>query len=266
VNEILFVARKLATALVLPPVGPLMIAALGLVLLRRGARVGYWLAWGGILVLVALSTPVVAHWLIVASSITEPIDRAKAANAQAIVILGGGLRRHAREYGGDTLNTLSLERVRYGARLAKELGLPVLVSGGVTWGQTAEADVMADVLEREFAVPVRWRERASRDTSENALYSSALLKDSGVTRVVLVGHSFDLPRSTAELELHGIAVVAAPTVLPVDTLDSPMDYVPGMASLARSYFALYELLATAVRPLRARSADTATAPAAAPAR
>ena len=52
----------------------------------------------------------------------------------AIVILGGGVRRHAAEYGGDTLGQLTLERVRYGARVARLTGLPVLVSGGSVFG------------------------------------------------------------------------------------------------------------------------------------
>ena len=48
------------------------------------------------------------------------------------MILGGGLRRSAPEYGGDTLGRLTLERLRYGAMLAKRTGLPVMVSGGTT--------------------------------------------------------------------------------------------------------------------------------------
>jgi hypothetical protein len=41
------------------------------------------------------------------------------------------------EYGGDTLGRLTLERVRYGARVAKKTGLPVLVAGGsVLVGET----------------------------------------------------------------------------------------------------------------------------------
>ena len=41
------------------------------------------------------------------------------AGADAIVILSGGLRDYAPEYGGSTVNRITLERVRYGARLAR---------------------------------------------------------------------------------------------------------------------------------------------------
>jgi uncharacterized SAM-binding protein YcdF (DUF218 family) len=253
-TEALFAARKVVTALVLPPAGPLLVAAAGLLLMRRYPRLGYWLAWIGVLVLLALSLPFVSHWLTVAAAHREPLDLSKAQNAGAIVIPGGGLRRNAREYGGDTLNGLSLERVRYGARLARQTGLPILVSGGPAWGGSAEADVMADMMEHELGVPVRWREARSRDTRENARNSADLLRNEGVSRILLVGHSFDLPRSRAEFEANGIEVVPAPTVLPAVRLNSPTDYVPSMGALTRSYYALYELLADAVRASRGTGA------------
>ena len=62
-----------------------------------------------------------------------------AADAEAIVILGGGTRRNAPEYGGDTLGRLTLERVRYGAQVAKLTALPVLVTGGVRLWRDARA-------------------------------------------------------------------------------------------------------------------------------
>lgn len=249
-TELVFYARKIATALILPPSGPLLVAILGLAMLRSRPRAGRFLAWVGVLALLVLSLPFVAHSLVRAAAFTEPVDLARAADAQAIVILGGGLRRKAREYGGATLNALSLERVRYGARLAKQLGLPVLVSGGVVWDEAAEADVMADVLERELGVPVQWRERESRDTRTNAIYSARILEAAGIERVLLVGHSFDLPRTTGEFALNGIEAIGAPTVLPSERLDSPMDVVPSMSALVQSYWATYELVADAVRRIR----------------
>jgi uncharacterized SAM-binding protein YcdF (DUF218 family) len=86
------------------------------------------------------------------------LDLAAAPGAQAIVILGGGVRHEALEYGGHTLGRLTLERTRYGARVAKQTGLPVLVSGGAPSGGIAEAEVMRAALAEEFGVPVRWVE------------------------------------------------------------------------------------------------------------
>ncbi|MBK7593641.1 MAG: YdcF family protein, partial [Betaproteobacteria bacterium] len=96
----------------------------------------------------ALSTPIV-------SGAGSPSRRFPAAgpdqgeSAQAIVIPGGGVRRNAPEYGGDTLGRLTLERVRYGARLAKQTGLPLLVTGGSVTGNTVpEAVLMKEALEK----------------------------------------------------------------------------------------------------------------------
>jgi uncharacterized SAM-binding protein YcdF (DUF218 family) len=244
-----FLARKTLAALVLPPTGPLLIALLGLILLNRRPRLGKALAWLGVLSLLALSLPPVAHGLLRFLDQTPPLDLALTRNAQAIVIVGAGIRRAAPEYGGDTLGRLSLERVRYGALVARKTKLPVLVSGGAVYGGTAEALLMKRVLEEEFGVQVRWTETRSRDTHSNALQSASILLPAGLTHVVLVAHGFDMPRASAEFVSAGLDVTAAPTAVTGDTLafDHPVELLPGMGALHASYYALYELLAGAVR-------------------
>jgi len=61
---------------------------------------------------------VVANGLLRLVDDSPPVTLAQARSAQAIVILGGGVRRNAPEYGGDTLGRLTLDRVRYGAMVA----------------------------------------------------------------------------------------------------------------------------------------------------
>jgi uncharacterized SAM-binding protein YcdF (DUF218 family) len=177
---------------------------------------------------------------------TQTLDLRNHFDAQAVVILGGGVRRHADEFGGATLSGLTLERVRYGARVARATGLPVLVSGGAQKDMPAEAPLMRDALVKEYGVPVRWVEPRSLNTHENAIYSAALLKASGVKRVILVGHSFDFPRTRLEFEAAGIAVVAAPISTATWEPVTLGDFVPGLGGMQRSYFATYELLANAV--------------------
>jgi len=166
-----------------------------------------------------------------------------------VVILGGGVRRNAPEYGGDTLATLTLERVRYGARVARLTGLPVLVSGGAVLSGQPEAMLMAASLQREFGVPVKWVEALSRTTHENAVRSAEVLKREGIDRVVLVTHVFDTRRAVAEFEGQGIGVVVAPTGGSHASEESLLDYVPSMTGLTRSYYATYEILANLVRVL-----------------
>jgi uncharacterized SAM-binding protein YcdF (DUF218 family) len=243
-----FIVRKFLSWLVLPPTGPLLVTMAGLLLVRRRPRVGRSLAWLGVVALLLLSMPVVEsglNWLLYSGG---PLDLSRAQQAQAVVILGGGLRE-APEYGGVTLGRLTLDRVRYGARLARETGLPVLVTGGAFADSPAEADVMAQALEEEFGVEPRWRESAAFNTHENAQFSARILKRAGIDRVLLVSHSFDVPRAKAEFEAAGLKVIPAPTHVPVVEIESLPDFIPNMSSLHGSYYACYELLAGLARAL-----------------
>ena len=238
--------KALIKALLLPPTGLLLVAALGLALHSRFPRGGRALAVAGVLGLLVLAIPVTADFLVRVVDNSPVLELAEARQAQAVVILGGGIRRDAPEYGGDTLGILTLQRVRYGARVARLTGLPVLVTGGSVLGGTPEAKLMQASLQDEFGVPVRWVEARSRTTHENAVLSARILKAEGIGRVVLVAHGFDMRRATAEFAAQGIETVAAPTGKSGATQVTFLDYVPSMAGLAGSYYAIYEILANVV--------------------
>jgi len=243
--------RKALAALVLPPTGPLLLAVLGLILLGRRPRLGRALAWLGVASLFFLSLPVLSHLLV--HSLEPPVlDLRRIGDSQAIVILGGGVRRNATEFGGDTLGQLTLERVRYGAFVAHATRLPVLVSGGSVYGGIAEAVLMKRALEQEFNVAVRWTEERSRDTRSNASESASILLAAGIKRVILVAHGFDMPRASAEFAAAGLHVTLTPTVVARErfTFEHPVELLPSMSALQGSYYALYELLAEGVRRLR----------------
>jgi len=204
-------------------------------------------AAAGVASLLLLSLPIVAYFLLGRLETYPPLALTDAKSAQAIVILGGGTRRHAPEYGGETLGHLTLERVRYGARVARLTALPVLVSGGVTFGEEPEAVLMRQSLEEEFGVPVRWVEPASRNTHENAVRSAEILRAEGIHEVLLVAHEFDMERSRAEFAEQGITTVAAPTDIVPKGDRKWIDWIPSMRALNQSYYALYELSANLVR-------------------
>ena len=253
------IARKALAALVLPPTGPLLLALAGLALLGARPRLGRALAWLGVGGLLVLSLPVVSHALL--RSLEAPaLDLQRPGSAQAIVILGGGVRRNAAEFGGDTLARLTLERVRYGALVARATRLPVLVSGGAVHGGTPEATLMKRALEQEFNVEVRWAEERSRDTRSNAAESAAILLPGGIKRVLLVAHGFDMPRASAEFAAAGFQVTPAPTVIAGHdfSFDHAVELLPSVSALQGSYYALYERLGEAVR--RLRQAFTGSAP------
>jgi len=240
--------KAILKSLLLPPTGLLVLAATGLALLTRFPRVGRSLAAAGVGGLLVISTPAVGDLLARLVDRSPPFDAARAHDVEAIVILGGGVRRDAVEYGGDTLGALTLERVRYGARLARLTGLPVMVSGGSVLGGVAEAQLMRAALENEFGVPVRWVEPSSRNTRENAAFSATMLKRDRVQRIAVVSHGFDVYRATAEFAAEGIDAVAAPTAIRRDGGSwSALDFVPSVAGLQRSYYVVYEIVANLVR-------------------
>jgi uncharacterized SAM-binding protein YcdF (DUF218 family) len=212
----MFLLKKILTALILPPAGPVLLALFGLWLSRRKSRrwqhAGIALATFSLLGLIALSMPVVSNLLTASLQVHLPITRAQLQQAQAIVILGGGGNSMATEYGSDTVGSATLQRLRYGAKLARESGLPVLVSAGAPFGGRPEADSMRDVLEDEYNIKVRWTESVSRDTAENASLSTPLLRAAGVKRIALVTHSSHMPRATHLFEREGLQVFPAPTV------------------------------------------------------
>jgi uncharacterized SAM-binding protein YcdF (DUF218 family) len=242
-----FLVKKILTRLVLPPTGPLILAFFGLMLLNARPMLGRGLAWLGFMTLLAFSLPPVSGALLRSLDDSHSLDLVKASRAQAIVILGGGIRRNALEYGGDTLGRLTLERVRYGALIARKTKLPILVTGGVVYGGISEATLMRQSLEQEFNVKVRWAEAVSRNTHENAVRSAEMLLASGIGQVILVAHSFDMRRAVAEFTAAGLEVVPAPTYISTRAVDSPIELLPSVNSLEDSYYALYELLANAVR-------------------
>src|SRR5262249_35064844 len=141
-----------------------------------------------------------------------PVDLRTASGAQAIVVLAGGLYRHAPEYGGvDTVSSLTLDRVRYAAWLAKHTGLPVLASGGPPdEASPPEAEIMKTVLEKEFATSVRWIDVESRTTFENARAGARILRAAGIGKIFLVTDYFHMRRAVEAFAPTGIEVIPAP--------------------------------------------------------
>ncbi len=240
----LFWAKKLVALAILPPVGPLLLVAVGLALAGRSPRWGRRLAWLGWGLAIALTLPMVVGLLLRPLEATPPVTPEAMRRAQAIVILGGGQRRHAPEFGGPTLNCLSLERVRYGARLARRSGLPILVTGGAPTGEVPEAALMADALDQDFGLRARWQETASRDTRENARFSAVQLQAAGVRSIALVTHAAHMPRAVGEFEAAGFQVIPAPTAWlgGPDLAESVLDVLPSAQSAYAGWFAVHEWL------------------------
>lgn len=204
--------------LLLPPGGLLLLLVLGWLLRFCCPRLGlfcFGLGVGGLWVMaMPLSVQWCARWLEPAHSQALGPEQwpALMGRAEVIVVLGGGRTLGDPAWGRDQPSFLALERLRYGGRLARASGLPLLVSGGRHFGQRAsEAELAQEVLQMDYGgLMVRWREEASRTTWENAVNVATVLRSEGIKRVVLVTQAFHMRRALWCFEQQGLEVVMAP--------------------------------------------------------
>jgi uncharacterized SAM-binding protein YcdF (DUF218 family) len=88
--------------------------------------------------------------------------------------------------------------------------IPILVCGGGSSGEVY-AKTMRHILESEGVPPsLIWTESRSRSTHENAMYGAEILREHGISRIVLVVEAGSMPRATASFEKFGVSVVPAP--------------------------------------------------------
>lgn len=242
-------SRTVLKNLLLPPADLLLLAFFGLWWMRRQARLGYLITLIALAGLWLLSTPVIADALTRATERYAAFDATQPVDAQAIVILGGGGQRSfAAEYGGPAAEPYLLEKLAYGAYLARQTGLPILVTGF-----QIEATAMSDSLQRNFGIRPRWVDDQAYDTFENARNSVRLLRADGVRRVILVTRATHLWRSAQEFARAGMPVVPAPVGIVAPHGPGPFPYLPDAEALEHSYAAVYEALGEQVREFLAWS-------------
>jgi uncharacterized SAM-binding protein YcdF (DUF218 family) len=242
-SSVLFLLGKLAGALLLPPLNLLIVGAAGLWRLTRRPVFGRRMIGASLLGVWLLSTPLVAYRLL--ATVEAPCLAKPAGLADAIVILGGGINRESAEYGGGaTVNVWTLERLRYGAKLHRETGKPILVTGGAPEGRQAEAPLMRDILTQEFRVPVTWVENRARTTRENARNSAQILKASGIREIYLVSQAWHVSRAIPEFEREGLSVIPAGTGCePIHSFELS-DLVPSPQALVLSCHTFHEWIGT----------------------
>lgn len=229
-------------AFLVPPGNLLLWLLLAMLLTWRRPRVARGVCVLGLSVIYSLSIPAVGaallQWLE-----PSPSDPRADLTGQAIVVLGGGPYRAAPEYGGDTVNAITLVRLRYGASLQRALGKPLLVSGGHhRGGSLSEAHAMRSVLQNEFQVPVAWTEPRSSNTLANARESYAVLKAAGISRIYLVTHAFHMPRARYAFESAGFSVIPASTAYTRRAPATALDFLPDAQAFFKSAWFFHEVI------------------------
>jgi uncharacterized SAM-binding protein YcdF (DUF218 family) len=241
---------SLPSLLLLPPLNLMVAATVGALMgKRRGGRTLLAIGLGG---LILLSLPVVSGSLIRLTEIGLGDAPPAGPPPRAIVILSGDEQAGR---GGPALSwdvgSLTLEREQQGALLARRTGLPVLVTGGKVhpWAPPL-ASLMADSLQRDFGVGVRWQEPQSQDTWQNAVDSAAMLRPAGITRVYVVTQAWHMRRSLVAFRRAGLDPVAAPVPLDAVPQFHAFAFLPSVRAWGESYYAVHELIGWAWYALR----------------
>ena len=234
--------RLFAYGFLAPPTVFIVLSLAGALMALAWRRVGIAVAIASGLCLYGAATPALSSYLLrcVESEIPNTVDFRE---AQAIVVLGGGVRIGDGGDIADVLDALSLERVAFGAEAYRRLHLPVLVSGGRDTGaHLTEGELMQAALETDFAVPVAWNEDRSRTTWENAVDTARLLQSEKLTTVVLVSHLWHLPRALWAFERVGLKALPWPAPRTALHLNRIGDFLPNLTALHDTFYALHEMI------------------------
>jgi uncharacterized SAM-binding protein YcdF (DUF218 family) len=254
----MFTLSKIAGFLTSPlAVGFLGLIVGGILLLAKRRRAGIVVSIVSLLFPLSLSIPAVGYYVSGALESRYPVTSVdETPTADAIVVLGGALRlpaamrQHAFDIGpaGD--------RVWHAAMLYRAARAPkIYVSAGGARNEGCsytEADAISQMLVGlgvpETAIVL---ERASRNTTENASFTTALLKDANVKRILLVTSALHMPRAMINFEnatrAHSIEVIAASTDIEVEP-DADFefsDFLPDANALARTTRAVKEYVGLA---------------------
>jgi uncharacterized SAM-binding protein YcdF (DUF218 family) len=227
----------------------LCLAGLGLLLAWRqrlrssmalGALAFVWLwAW---------STPVLSLWLRgTVEDLYPPLPVATVPQAQAIVVLGGGIAPPSGKSTEINLNAAA-DRVWFATRLFHAGKAPlVLVSGGSDPERDAYSEARASAIFLvDLGVPAQTivLEEASRNTRQNAAFSAALLKARGIKHILLVTSALHMPRAMALFAAQGLQATPAPTDF--EAIQSPppgvLAWLPDAQALDGSGRAMKEMV------------------------
>ena len=244
------------TALALPPASFLVLIVIGALLINSKPKLAKRVIFFSVTAFWLISTNTFSVWIY--NQVIPKYELVNAKNlkdrsVQAIVVLGGGVVTGLP--GGDhQMSKTSLERLRLGAQLARQSGLPLVFSGGAGWGakdsSVAEADVAEKVLLDAFGIKLNYKVSSSRDTQENAGNTWALLSEQGIQRVALVTNSTHMPRASAEFKRVGFVVAEAAVGQPTIGSETLLGWFPGASNLELSQAVLRELLAKFIQRLK----------------
>lgn len=249
----MFWLKKILKALLLPPgLLSLALAGIAVVLLVRRKRGGVsLLALAGLSYLMA--TSFFSNQALRMVEITE-WDPGQIAQADVIVVLGGGFVYGVHDLRADAVPTPDMMcRLVDTIRLYRQIGKPVILSGGRMENGPSEARVYRDLL-IEFGIPPGQLllDEESRDTVENVDNVVRLLRENQFRRPLLVTSAYHLRRTALEFDHLGVSYTVYPSNVLADR-NTPLRFSDFLATPRESYktsIALKEMVGLGVYKIK----------------
>jgi len=127
---------------------------------------------------------------------------------QAVVVLGGGVLNSPLQ--GAAIAPSALARLNVAWRMAHDLNLPLIASGGAIKTQRSEAEMMIEQAMNWGGIPKGIAESNSATTRSNATMVHGVLASLRVERVILVTSGIHLRRASRAFVQEGIEFLPVP--------------------------------------------------------
>ncbi|MBC2743266.1 MAG: YdcF family protein [Desulfosarcina sp.] len=246
-DNAMFALKKVVTPFILPPgIIILVIVLISFPMMyRRRWKLGAINLTVG-LVLWALSTTPVANFLMqgLESDFSIPVNP----SGDVIILLGGAIIDKVPDLTGTAAPSPSMMgRIVTAVRLYQQLRLPIIVTGGRVYDDADAA--VATVAKRflmDLGVPdnlITVEDRA-RDTAQNARLTTAICRQLGFTKPILLTTAYHLKRARMAFDAAGMPVIPFPAYF-LSARDIPYTgrhFLPRAGALCASADALHEYI------------------------
>lgn len=242
---LLIIVHRFFQNFIFPPLNSMIFMIIGLSILKYHFKIGVSLLIFGLISLYIQSIPLTAYILSKELEIPAmPISELN--NAQAIVILGGGINGNSFEYeSGVNANKGTLIRINYTAYLAKMSPNKLIVTSGGYTGKYRDANVMKDILINAYNVknPII-TENKSRNTDENAKFVANILLPMHIKNVIVVTQAFHMRRAIMLFKKYGLNPTPASTdyYISDDALTPVLSLIPTTGAMQQVSTIYHELI------------------------
>ena len=137
-----------------------------------------------------------------------------------VIMLGGGAFPDTPDVSGaGTLCSAPANRLLTAVRLQRKLNVPIILSGGQVYSDSGPEAVIGRRILMDLGVPEDKIivEGKSVNTTQNAKFSTELMRQRGLTKPILVTSAFHMRRSVLNFAKNGVEVTAYPADYRVNT-------------------------------------------------